>query len=425
MKIIEIKDGITERPYNINYVIFYESIYQCTPWMNSIKLMNNEGHKVKVFQKKYFGSKYNEECESINFEIINSFNPRIFYRLFLEIARMFKIFKKVHLEKISNIGNTINFIYTSLVFILTVFIKTKNLKTKEIFIAGDPISLIAAYLAIKNKKHVLVYWPLELWVYSDLKTTYLKVLKKIEKRLHKYTVATLEFGPLRRAILSKENNIPINSIYIIPNAPIGEPKIKRNNYFNELFGIPLEKKIILYAGGITDFNGIPQLIGGLPHMPENYVLVLHSKIEVKNKMLIKLKEKLKPYNAYISSKPLPFDKINLVYSSCDIGLMLMEPDNGDWDTNYQYADWSPGKMFNYLQFGVPVITTNLNGYKEFIEGNKIGKIVENINQVFIKAVEIMSEEIEYKNNCIKLFDELKFEKYHSVFYNEIINKNYN
>jgi glycosyltransferase involved in cell wall biosynthesis len=425
MKFIETKDGITERPYNINYVIFYESIYQCTPWMNSIKLLNNEDHKVKVFQKKYFGSKYNEECESINFEIINSFNPLILYRLFLEIARMFKIFKKVHLEKVSNIGNTINIVYTSLAFILTVYLKAKKLKTKEIFIAGDPVSLIASYLAVKNKKHILVYWPLELWVYNDLKMTYLKVLKKMEKRLHKYAVVTLEFGFQRRAILSNENNIPIKSICVIPNAPIGEPEIKRNYYFNELFGIPLEKKIILYAGGISDFNGIPQLIDCLCNMPDKFVLVLHSKIEVKNKILMQLKEKLKPYDAYVSSKPVPFDKINLIYSSCDIGLMLMGPDNGDWDTNYLYADWSPGKLFNYLQFGVPVITTNLYGYKEFIEGNKIGKIVENIDQVFSKAVEIMSEEKEYKNNCIKLFNDLKFEKYHGIFYHDIINKSYN
>jgi glycosyltransferase involved in cell wall biosynthesis len=280
-------------------------------------------------------------------------------------------------------------------------------------------------LAVKNKKHILVYWPLELWVYSDLKTAYLKVLKKLEKRLHKYAVGTLEFGSQRRAILSKENNIPINSIYIIPNAPIGDPEIKRNYYFNELFGIPLEKKIILYAGGITDFNGIPQLIGCLRNMPDNFVLVLHSKIEVKNKNIIKLKEKLEPYNAFLSSKPLPFDKINLIYSSCDIGLMLMVPDNGDWNTNYLNADWSPGKMFNYLKYGVPIITTNLYGYKEFVEGNGIGRIVEDISQVFSKAEEIMFSEIEYKNNCIKLFGDLKFEKYHKIFYDEIISKNYN
>ena len=425
MNLIEAKDEITKRPYNINFVIFYESIYQCTPWMNSINLLNRENHIIKVYQKKYFGSNYNEECDSINFEIVNSFNPRFLYRLFLEIARMFNILKRVHLATISNIGNTLNFLYTSFVFILTVYLKTKKLKTKEIFIAGDPVSLIASYLAVKNKKHILVYWPLELWVYSDLKSTYLKVLKKLEKRLHKYALGTLEFGIQRRAILSKENNIPINSIYIIPNAPIGEPKITRNYYFNELFGIPLEKKIILYAGGITDFNGIPQLIGSLPNMSDKFALVLHSKIEVKKKNMIKLKEKLEPYNAFLSSKPLPFDKINLIYSSCDIGLMLMVPDNGDWDTNYLYADWSPGKMFNYLKYGVPIITTDLYGYKEFIEGNKIGRIVEDISQVFSKAEEIMLAEKEYKNNCIKLFGDLKFEKYHKIFYDEIINKSYN
>jgi glycosyltransferase involved in cell wall biosynthesis len=414
-----------DRPYNINFLIFYESIYQCTPWMNSIKLLNKENHRVRVYQKKYFYSKYNEDNDSIKFEIINSFNPRIMYLLFSQIARLFKVFKIVHLETLGNIGTTINFLYTSLMFILTVYIRSKRIKTREIFIAGDPVSLIASYLAVKNKNHVLVYWPLELWVYSDLKTTYLKVLKRIEKRLHKHAVCTLEFGINRRAILSKENNIPLDSIYIIPNAPIGEPQITRNFYFNELFGIPLEKKIILYAGGLTDFNGITSLIESLKNMSDNYVLVLHSKIEVNNIKMIDLNEKLKPFNAYISSKPLPFDKINLIYSSCDIGLMLIVPDNSNWDTNYQYADWSPGKLFNYLQFGVPVITTNLYGYDEFIEGNRIGKIVKNIDQVFSKAEEIISAESQYKNNCIKLFNDLKFEKYHQVFYNEIVNKTYN
>src|ERR1035438_6665670 len=178
MNLNETKDEIIKRPCNINFVIFYESIYQCTPWMNSIKLLKKKNHTVKVYQNKYFGGKYNEECDSINFELINSFNPRILYRLFLDIDRILSIFKKVHLVTISNIGTTINFLYTSLIFILTIYLKTKRLKTKEIFIAGDPISLIASYLAVKNKKHVLVYWPLELWVYSDLKMTYFKVDRK-------------------------------------------------------------------------------------------------------------------------------------------------------------------------------------------------------------------------------------------------------
>ncbi len=413
---------IKAEPVNINYIIFYESIYQCTPWMNSISLFDKENHKVKVFQRKYFDGNYNEEINSINFEVIPSVNPGILRQLFYQTARAFNILRKIKLEKISEIGLTVNYIYTSLMLLFTVYFKTRNLKTKEILIAGDPVSLIIAYLITRKKKHILVYWPLELWVYKDLKMTYFKFIKRIERRLHKYAVGTLEFGTQRRAILSKENNIPEEKISIIPNAPVGEPKVQRNYYFNDLFGIPREKKIILYAGGFGYFNGIPQLIDSLQNMPDKFALVLHSKIELKKKNLAELTDKLKPYNAYLSSKPLPFDKINLIYSSCDIGLMLMGPDNGNWDTNYIYADWSPGKMFNYLQYGVPLITTNLKGYKELIEGSGAGKVVNDISLVFSKADEIMQDEMKYKNNCVKLFNDLKFEKYHKFFFDNVINK---
>ena len=424
MNSIETKRGTSQKTININYVIFYDSIYPCTPWMNSISLFNEENYNIKVFQRKYFGYNYNEELTSIKFKVISSYNLRIFYQLFYQTARAFKIFEKIGLKKLSTFGSTLNYMYTSLMFIITMYTKFRSLKDKEIFIAGDPVSLLGSYL-VAGKKHVLLYWPLELWVYKDLKLPEYKLFKKIEKKYHKYAAGTLEFGNLRREILAKENDIHVSSIQIIPNSPIGEPEPARNFYFNELFGIPAEKKIILYAGGIANFNGIPQLIDSLNKMPDNFALVLHSKQEIKKKNLEKLLEKIKPFNAYISSDPLPFDKINLIYSSCDVGLMLMMPDNDNWDTNYIYADWSPGKLFNYFKFGVPVITTNLKGYKELIEGNGAGKVVENIEQVFSKAEEIMLNENDYRQNSIKLFNKLKFEKYHNAFFEDIINKNYN
>lgn len=416
---------VIKEPDNINFVIFYESIHQCTPWMNSIKMFNKKNHKVKVFQRKYISNDYNQECEEIKFEIIDSYNPRFLYLIFLEINRFFNLFKRIHLDFISNFGTAINLIYTSIGFILTIYFNRKKQSTNEIFIAGDPIALIATYIAVKNTKNLIYYWPLELWIYKDLKTFLFRIIKKLEKRAHKYAVGTLEFGELRRAILSKENEISIDTIKIIPNAPVGEPTILRNYYFNDLFGIPIEKKIILYAGGIADFNGIPQLIRCLNTMPENFALVLHSKQNIRADKLDKLKEELKSYNAYINSSPVPFDKINLIYSSCDIGLMLMVPNNGDWDTNFRYADWSPGKLFNYLQFGVPVITTDLEGYQQFIEENRIGKVVKQIDQVFTKAAEIFASEKEYKTNCIRLFNQLKFEKYHDIFYKDLMKSSKN
>ena len=421
----EHKPENSKGPVNINYIIYYESIYQCTPWMNSISMFNKENRRIKVYQRKYFGGKYNEEHNSIKFDVITSYNPKVFYQLFYQTARAFNFLKRIKLGKISSFGIQLNYVYTSFMFILTIYLKTRKLKAKEVFIAGDPVSLIASYFAAKKNKHILVYWPLELWVYKDLKLIYFKFLKKIEIRLNKSAAGTLEFGTQRRALLSEENKIAVNDISVIPNAPVGEARLERNYYFNGLFGIPSDKKIILYAGGFGYFNGIPQLIDNLKNMPANYALVLHSKMEMKKKNFVELQEKLKPYNAYLSSNPLPFDKINLIYSSCDIGLMLMGPDNGNWDTNYIYADWSPGKLFNYLQFGVPLITTNLKGYKELIEDNGVGKVVDDINHVFFKADEIMQDAASYRNNCLKLFNELKFEKYHKIFYDKIFSKNYN
>ncbi len=425
MNSLEQEEKQSASPADINYVIFYESIYQCTPWMNSIRMMNKEGHHVKVYQKKYFGGHYNEELSSTKFEVITSYDPGILHQFFYQTARAFHLLKRIKLEKLSTLGVTLNYFYTTFMFVLSVYMKARKSKDKQVFIAGDPASLVAAYLAVRKRNHLLVYWPLELWVYKDLKLSYFKILKRIERKLHKHAAGTLEFGTQRRAILSRENNIPEDDIYIIPNSPIGEPKPERNFYFNEMFGIPREKKIILYAGGFGDFNGIPQLIDSLDRMPENFALVLHSKQELKKRHLEKMLEKLKPYDAYISSKPLSFDNINVIYSSCDIGLMLMGPNNGDWDTNYTYSDWSPGKMFNYLQFGVPLITTNLAGYKELIDGNGVGKVVDSISDVFLKAEEIMLDEAGYRNNCIRLFNDLKFEKYHNLFYDRVIKKGLN
>lgn len=405
----------------INYIIFYESIFQCSPWLNSINLLHKQGFTINVYQPDYLTGKYNEDSSGLFFNIIKVKSFIVFDKFFLFIQKAFIIFKFLKLKRLSEFGFVLNNFYKSFSYISYFYLKSLKKCENNIFIGGDPTSLIAASIMSHGMKNSLVYWPLELWIKSDLKDIYTKSLKYFEKKIHKKAICTLEFGYQRRNLLCKENSIKPETFFVIPNSPIGNSCITRNYFFNDLFNIPYEKKIILHAGGYGDFNGIPQLLKISKQLQDNIVIVFHFKVKIDEAKIRKQFGLNESKNIYFSTIPLPFNRIDDVYSSCDIGLMLMQPNGSQFDTNLVYVDWSSGKLFNYLKFGVPVITMNLPGYKEMICENKAGEIINEIDEIFLAINKILNNENIYKKGSIQLFNDLKFEIFHSKFENLLIN----
>jgi len=397
----------------INYFVNYTSIFSLTPWRNSIRLFFDEGYKIKVYQ--YADERINKYPSDLDdkFDLVEIRYPiAAKYILFL-IKTIFRSLRHFGLKRLSNFGDGIDCLFHNYYFIAACLLKNRC-GEHEVFIGGDPGSLIAAHSLAKKKRGTLIYWSLELYVEKDINNFGLKIIKGAERRCNQFALCTLDFGDMRCKILQEENGLDPRSMISVPNSQIGRGEIVRNYFFNDKFNIPRNKVIILHAGGLfTPFIRIKDIFQSIPEWPDDYILVLHTHQSPYPGCGFSIPEEYLNRKIFLSDDPLPFDKLDMVYSSCDIGVMVHGPIGESFaKTNMYYSDLSVGKIFHHLKVGVPLIVRNLPGYPELIEGRQAGVCINSPLEILPAIQKIMNNHEQYRLNALKLHDEYRFELYH-------------
>jgi len=124
-------------------------------------------------------------------------------------------------------------------------------KQKYSFLIGiEPWGLILTALTAFFIKLPFVYFSLELYFMDELKTPFLKVMKLLERWFSQRAKFTIIQDWNRAELLIKENGLYKSDIEILPNAPLGEAKLERNNLFHDKFNIPSSIPIVLFLGRI-------------------------------------------------------------------------------------------------------------------------------------------------------------------------------
>ena len=88
----------------INFIIFYESIFQCTPWQNSILLLKEKGFDIAVYQRYFRKRQYNSGKESLIFSLFQIKSNKFFDILLRILSKTFdylgSLFKNLPRRKI-------------------------------------------------------------------------------------------------------------------------------------------------------------------------------------------------------------------------------------------------------------------------------------------------------------------------------------
>ena len=402
----------------INYFVTYTSIFSSTPWRNSIRLFSEEGYKIRVYQ--YADERIRSHPSDLDdkFSVVEIRYPVVAKYILFVIKTAFRSLRHLGLKRLSTFGDGIDCLFRNYYFIAACLLKNKC-GENEVFIGGDPGALIAAHSIAKKKNGKLIYWSLELYIEKELNNFGLKLLKRMERRINQHALFTLDFGKIRCKILQKENELNPTSMISIPNSQIGKGRIVRNYYFNEKFNIPRNKVIILHAGALyTPFLGIEGIFHSLPDWPDDYVLVFHTHQRPYPLSGFSIPEKYINRKVFLNNDPVPFDQLDIIYSSCDIGIMLHGFRYGFkgtdfFYTNHYYSDLSVGKIFHHLKSGVPVIVRNLPGYRELFEERLAGACITGSSDILPAIQKIMSNYEQYRINALKLHDEYRFELYHA------------
>jgi glycosyltransferase involved in cell wall biosynthesis len=239
-------------------------------------------------------------------------------------------------------------------------------------------------------------------------------LKKLEIEFSNNALITITQDEQRADILSNFNKLPRNKLAVIHNSTLGGINPVKYDYFRELFAIPKESIIVLATGTLLPITCIDQLLNTVDMWPKSFVLVLNGWIpdhSFKNFVYKKLDELAG--RVFLNTKILPIDHKNIIFQSVDIGLVLFT----EYDTNLKYAAGSAGKLYDFMQAGVPIIGNDIPGMHDLIVNNGIGKVVSSISDIGTSLIDVFNEYSIFKQNAFNCFGNYRFED----SYNNLLN----
>jgi glycosyltransferase involved in cell wall biosynthesis len=290
-------------------------------------------------------------------------------------------------------------------------------KKYECVIGFDPAGLtVATVLGILSNTPV-VYHSLELRLSRYNKTLNQKLNKMLERWCNKLAVYTLIQDEARAKCLIEDNKITSEKVLIVPNTYLQEGEIAeiKNSYLREKFGISEDKKIILHVGGLNKIYMVEELIQSVPTWPENCILVLHGWVWKESKRADYfgfLKELAKQSGfdnnrIFFSTDVLPQEDLDKMVSSADIGVALYH------NTDLNIYNMASGKLFQYLKYGLPVITIDFPNLIELVEDKRCGICINDENEIGDAISKILSDYGVFSSNALKCFEEkYEFSRYY-------------
>lgn len=128
-----------------------------------------------------------------------------------------------------------------------------------------------------------------------------------------------------------------------------------------------KKNEVCYVGGIGEIRGIVEVCDAMESVESDTRLNLCGKFSD-----VALEEKIKRSNGWRNVNELGFlDRagVQAIYSRSFAGLVTLHP-------VMNYLDALPVKMFEYMSAGIPVIASDFPLWREIIEGNQCGLLVD-------------------------------------------------
>ena len=324
-------------------------------------------------------------CQRIK-RLAKSGIPRIFIRIYSSIKLSLKIF-------------------TDYKFIDSLLLYSKRIdkilkKHPYIcFLAIEPEGLIPCGFLCQKYKLPFIYLSLELnnllWEKKRHR------FKALEIKYNHRAIATITQDEERANILRKDNKLRNQEIILMPISARGSSYTNKHYYFHNKFSLSRDKKIILHAGSIAFWASCIEIAEAALHWNKNWVLVFHGPRHFKDYL-----EKLVPYtrrsdNIKISLDWLPYDRLNEIIASGDIGIAIYQ----GYCLNNRLIGSASGKIAHYLQCGIPTITNDFPSLKRIVNVYKCGECVSDVNYVNECIRKILNNYEEYRENAFMCYEQ--------------------
>lgn len=241
---------------------------------------------------------------------------------------------------------------------------------------------------------------------------------KLEQQAAKDAVMVVVPDTQQFPFLCKELHIPLTKPYAaLPNVAAVYPLNEQTNWHAKL-GLPKNSIPFLYAGSVSAWAQVPELLSSLPDWPEPAVLVVHSRSKREIQTFRQQYSHLEVENRiFWSSEPLPQVYLNSLVFYCE-GNFALYCNTG---LNIEYVGFSSGKLMRSLACGSPVIASKLSSFT-FVTDHKLGVLVEDAAEIPDAVKQIMGNREEYRKRCLDFCETYaSFEAHWPRFCEELMN----
>lgn len=398
--------------------------------INSIRMFTRKGFKVDIYINKtnLNASPIKFPEERISIVVYDDTAKRTFFwrgyrfllRKIVRFVRFLSFF--VTISRNFPFNFCLLFFYPDLFHFSRWLGKKLSLSHYTYFMPVECNSILCLYCLKEREK--IVYYNMELLDWSAKNPLYAftnKVfLKNLEYRMIKSLSHVVIQSPHRAKLFSKINDFDVNKIYLLPITSIGKPVINRSDFFRDMFNIPSNSKIAVYAGNFNPWFECLEIIKSVKKWPKGYALVMHTwnKTILNSTYYQEMKKQARGLPIYFSVEYVDYDEMATVLSSADIGLMFYKP----IDSNFTEILFSSNKLAEYLKAGLPIICSNFSSLKSFIDGNAIGATTSSIDDL-PHMLELVNRQINIlrRNVLVCYQKKFRFERYFDNFYRRLVN----
>lgn len=277
----------------------------------------------------------------------------------------------------------------------------------DFLLSNDLDTLLPNFLVSRLKSKPIVYDSHEFYTgVPELQSR--PAIQKVWKSIEKFIFPKLKYViTVNQSIAKLYTDLYGNSLAVVRNVPFRKtlPLVTKKE-----MGLPEGKKIILMQGaGINIDRGAEEIIEALRILssPDILFLIVGSGDVIP--LLKKMVEEYKMADKVFFTGKVPMDQLVKYTILADVGLTM------DKDTNVNYRYSLPNKLFDYIQCGVPVLTSNLVEIRNIIEEYKVGEVINNMDPLYLSKTisDLLNNEsklVEYKKNALKAAEELCWEK---------------
>lgn len=181
----------------------------------------------------------------------------------------------------------------------------------------------------------------------------------------------------------------LEKVHVVYNAPHQIEPVEADR-FREAFPISKDQKIFLYQGKFITGRGVHLLLEAFKGLEgSGAVLVFLGSGYLAND----ISSAVGQTNNIFLHDAVPYEEIISYSSSADFGLNSVE----NVCLSYYYC--MPNKLFEYIQAGIPIVTTNLYDCKHLVENEHIGLVipeftVKSVQETVLKAMETETTQFE-------------------------------